>query len=335
MAGDRTDARRLAFSIVAFLNEQLHSGSLSDDVQESLEVATQCLETAFGISMQDTHLATPKSLVEIFHDGTASLPQQTATQAGENQGVELTTEQRENAEELKNRGNQQMKNEAFDKAVECYSKAIAIDRRNAVYYCNRAAAYNRLSNFPAAVSDCEQAIHLDSHYSKAYGRMGLAFSSLGRHSEAADCFRKAYGLESGNETYRMNMEQEEAKAQEGNSVAGPPGFNLSGFLNNPGFMAMATSMMQSPQLQQMLSGVASGGVGGGGGGGGVGGIADGAGGAGGGIPDMSGLLHVGQQFAQQMQQQNPEIIEQLRSQMQGRPPSGNVQNDSEKPPPQS
>uniref|UniRef100_A0A8C4QUD4 Small glutamine-rich tetratricopeptide repeat (TPR)-containing, alpha n=1 Tax=Eptatretus burgeri TaxID=7764 RepID=A0A8C4QUD4_EPTBU len=329
MSEGRTDLRRLAFSIVTFLNDQLHSGSLSDDVQESLEVATQCLETAFGISMQDSHLATPRSLVDIFYEGTASLPeQQTATQADENQAVELSTEQRANSEELKNRGNQQMKNEAFDKAVECYSQAIAIDRRNAVYYCNRAAAYNRLGNFSAAVSDCQQAIFFDSRYSKAYGRMGLAFSSLGRHSDAAECFRKAYGLESGNETYRSNMEQEEAKAQEGNLAAGPPGFNISGFLNNPGFMAMATSMMQSPQVQQMLSGVAGGLSGSSSSSVGVGD------GAGGGIPDMSGLLQVGQQFAQQMQQQNPEIIEQLRNQMQGRPP-GNVQNNSEKPPPQS
>ncbi len=33
------------------------------------------------------------------------------------------------------------------------------------------------------------------------------------------------------------------------------------------------------------------------------------------------FCHSGQQFAQQMQQQNPEIIEQLRSQMRSRPPS--------------
>ena len=30
-----------------------------------------------------------------------------------------------------------MKEEQFDKAIECYSKAIAIDGSNAVYYCNR------------------------------------------------------------------------------------------------------------------------------------------------------------------------------------------------------
>lgn len=33
------------------------------------------------------------------------------------------------------------------------------------------------------------------------------------------------------------------------------------------------------------------------------------------------FLHSGQQFAQQMQQQNPELIEQLRSQIRSRPPS--------------
>lgn len=30
-----------------------------------------------------------------------------------------------------------MKNEEYGDAIECYTKAIAIDGNNAVYYCNR------------------------------------------------------------------------------------------------------------------------------------------------------------------------------------------------------
>lgn len=30
-----------------------------------------------------------------------------------------------------------MKEENYSSAVECYTKAIDLDRRNAVYYCNR------------------------------------------------------------------------------------------------------------------------------------------------------------------------------------------------------
>jgi small glutamine-rich tetratricopeptide repeat-containing protein alpha len=53
-----------------------------------------------------------------------------------------------------------------------FSRAIMFDAKNSVYYCNRAAAYNKLGNFHAAVMDCKTAIQIDSTYSKAYGRMG-------------------------------------------------------------------------------------------------------------------------------------------------------------------
>ncbi len=99
------DTKRLAFSIIQFLHDQLSSGSLSSDAQESLEgktlvlesvldtvmlfvgnsllfilfvvfftlnylVASQCLETAFGISVEDQSLAVSQSLPEIFASAT-------------------------------------------------------------------------------------------------------------------------------------------------------------------------------------------------------------------------------------------------------------------------
>lgn len=91
------DTKRLAFSIIQFLHDQLSSGGLSSDAQESLEgktsvlesaldsghsyvigsqltcpnlpvylVAIQCLETAFGISVEDQSLAVSQSLPEVF-----------------------------------------------------------------------------------------------------------------------------------------------------------------------------------------------------------------------------------------------------------------------------
>ena len=49
----------------------------------------------------------------------------------------LTERERDQAESLKRQGNDHMKDEEFDKAIDCYSRAIAIDGGNAVYYCNR------------------------------------------------------------------------------------------------------------------------------------------------------------------------------------------------------
>ncbi|XP_049444230.1 small glutamine-rich tetratricopeptide repeat-containing protein alpha [Epinephelus fuscoguttatus] len=333
-----TDNKRLAFSILQFLHDQLQSGNLSSGAQESLEVAVQCLETAFEVSTDDQSLAVPMTLPEIFASATAKLPSE--SRVNNNSSPQppnsLTEEQRAEAETLKTDGNDQMKVENFAAAVEFYSKAIAINPQNAVYYCNRAAAYSKLGNYAGAVQDCEQAISIDPNYSKAYGRMGLALASLNKHTEAVSYYKKALELDPDNDTYKTNLKIAEEKMETSSPTAGMGGVDLAGLLSNPGFMNMASSLMNNPQVQQLMSGMMSGAYGGmpgGGGGGGLGGGGGGLGGGGGGLGggaappgaaaagDLSGLIQAGQQFAQQMQQQNPELIEQLRSQIRNRTPS--------------
>uniref|UniRef100_A0A3Q4MZ06 Small glutamine-rich tetratricopeptide repeat-containing protein alpha n=1 Tax=Neolamprologus brichardi TaxID=32507 RepID=A0A3Q4MZ06_NEOBR len=318
-----TDNKRLAFSIIQFLHDQLQSGTLSSDAQESLEVAVQCLETAFEVSTDDQSLAVPMTLPEIFTSATAK------SQVNNNSTPNSPTEeQKAEAERLKSDGNDQMKVDNFAAAVEFYSKAIAINPQNAVYYCNRAAAYSKLGNYAGAVQDCERAISIDPNYSKAYGRMGLALASLNKHTEAVSYYKKALELDPDNDTYKTNLKIAEEKMDTSSPTAGLGGVDLAGLLSNPGFMNMASSLMNNPQVQQLMSGMMSGAYGGMGGGG--------AGGGGGAAPppgpapaapsaaapgDLSRLIQAGQQFAQQMQQQNPELIEQLRSQMRNQTPS--------------
>uniref|UniRef100_A0A8C1EHU5 Small glutamine-rich tetratricopeptide repeat-containing protein alpha n=1 Tax=Cyprinus carpio carpio TaxID=630221 RepID=A0A8C1EHU5_CYPCA len=299
------DTKRLAFSIIQFLHDQLSSGSLSSDAQESLEVAIQCLETAFGISVEDQSLAVSPSLPEIF----ASATKQVETNSP---SCSPSEEQLAEAERLKTDGNDQMKVENFSAAVEFYSKAIQLNPQNAVYYCNRAAAYSKLGNYAGAVQDCEQAIGIDPNYSKAYGRMGLALASLNKYSEAVSYYKKALELDPDNDTYKANLQIAEQKMKEAqpSPAGGLGGVELAGLLSNPGFMNMASNLMNNPQVQQLMSGMMSGAYTGAGGAG-----------AGAGASDISGLIQAGQQMAQQMQQQNPELIEQLRSQMRSRPPS--------------
>uniref|UniRef100_S4R649 Small glutamine rich tetratricopeptide repeat co-chaperone alpha n=1 Tax=Petromyzon marinus TaxID=7757 RepID=S4R649_PETMA len=308
-----SDVQRLAVAVLGFLNEQLRAGTLSEDATESLEVATQCLETAFGVSAADSHLAVSRPLLDIFVEATQDepvSPPQPPPPPPWSLRVELRGWE---SEQFKVHGNQYMREERYSEAVECYTHAIELHQQNAVYFCNRAAAYSKLSNYVGAVQDCERAIVIDPNYSKAYGRMGLALTSLGKHEEAVEFYRRAVELDPDNEGYRGNLELAESRGREATSPqnATPPGgFDLAGILNNPGFMAMAANMMQNPQLQQMMSGMMSGGFSGG-----VPGVGTG------GINDMAGLIQAGQQFAQTMQQENPELIEQLRSQIRSRPAS--------------
>ncbi|XP_026201407.1 small glutamine-rich tetratricopeptide repeat-containing protein alpha [Anabas testudineus] len=316
-----TDNKRLAFSIIQFLHDQLQSGNLSSGAQESLEVAVQCLETAFEVSTDDQSLAVPLTLPEIFASATAEVDSHPGLSQVNNNSTphSLSEEQRDEAERLKSDGNDQMKVENFAAAVEFYSKAIAINPQNAVYYCNRAAAYSKLGNYAGAVQDCEQAISIDPNYSKAYGRMGLALASLNKHTEAVSYYKKALELDPDNDTYKTNLKIAEEKMETSSPTAGMGGVDLAGLLSNPGFMNMASTLMNNPQVQQLMSGMMSGAYGGMGGGAAA--TPRGASPAAPAGGDLSGLIQAGQQFAQQMQQQNPELIEQLRSQIRNRTPS--------------
>ncbi|XP_056290076.1 small glutamine-rich tetratricopeptide repeat-containing protein beta [Pseudoliparis swirei] len=295
--------RRLAFSIVQFLRDQTHRGALNSDEQESLEVAIQCLETTFRISSSERHLAVTRPLAAIF---TSSLLTNDNLSAPESSP---SPEDMERAEQLKNEGNNHMKEENYRCAVECYTAAIDLDLRNAVYYCNRAAAHSKLGSYRDATADCERAIGIDPAYSKAYGRMGLALTAMTKYPEAITHFKKALVLDPDNDTYKANLKVVEQKQKEASSprehIAAGLGFDMASLINNPAFISMAASVMQNQQVQQLMSGMMSNAVGG---------PAAGVGG----LSDISSLIEAGQQFAQQIQQQNPELIEQLRNHIRSR-----------------
>ena len=68
------DKRRLIFSIVQFLNGELGSDLISEDAKEGLEVASQCLQTAYCMASEDTHLEVSRTLFDIFVDATKNEP---------------------------------------------------------------------------------------------------------------------------------------------------------------------------------------------------------------------------------------------------------------------
>ncbi|KAK8970211.1 hypothetical protein KSP40_PGU011755 [Platanthera guangdongensis] len=61
----------------------------------------------------------------------------------------------------------------FELAADLYSQALELDPKSADLYADRAQANIKLGNFPAAVSDANKAIELDSSMVKAYLRKGL------------------------------------------------------------------------------------------------------------------------------------------------------------------
>ncbi|XP_049515175.1 small glutamine-rich tetratricopeptide repeat-containing protein beta isoform X2 [Dermacentor silvarum] len=280
--------KRLVLSIVQFLRQQLQTADLSADAKESVEVAVQCLETAYGVSPEDLSnesLVVSRSLLDIFRD---VLPREHVQTSSENV-PEPTEAQKVEAEKYKQEGNNMMKIEMYTAALECYTKAISLDGRNAVYYCNRAAAHSKLNNHLDAIEDCQRALEIDPKYGKAYGRIGLAYASLNQHQKAKECYQKAVELDPENQSYVNNLRVAEEKLRE---------------------MAAAT-LMQDPNMQNIMSGLMSGG------------LTQNTGGG------LDALLQAGQQLASQMQAANPELVEQLRRQMNN--PSNRNPSDPEGP----
>ncbi|XP_043837951.1 small glutamine-rich tetratricopeptide repeat-containing protein alpha-like [Dromiciops gliroides] len=309
--------KRLAYSIIQYLHDQLQHGGLSSDAQESLEASIQCLEAAFEVTVEDKNLAISQTLPEIFE---AIIGKKERTSIHRNsEPIPVPDEATTEAERLKTEGNEQMKIENFEAAVSFYGKAIELNPANAVYFCNRAAAYSKLGNFAGAVEDCERAISIDSNYSKAYGRMGLALSSLKKHKEAVLYYKKALKLDPDNETYKSNLKIAEQKMKEvPSSTRGTVGCNIAGLLNNSSFRSVASNLMNNPQIRQIMAEVMSGGH-------------NPLGAARASRSPNAGpnLIQRSQQFAQQMQQQNPELIEQLRSQIRNWTPSPSNDNQQE------
>lgn len=297
-----SDKRRLIFSIVQFLNRELASEDISEDAKESLEVANQCLQTAYCLSSEDTHLEVSQPLEAIFRNATLNEPMK--------KKAPPTPSEKEEAEKLKLEGNDLMRTEQFEAAIEKYTKAIELDSNNQVFYCNRAAAHSKLNNHYAAVEDCKRAIDMDPSYGKAYGRMGLAYSSVDKFKEAIECFKKAIAIEPDNESYKSNLKLAEEKMSAVGASPGPAnaalpmmaggaagGMDLTNLLGNPALMNMATTMLSDPNMQNMMGQLMSGGLGSGG------------------PANMEGLLQAGQRLAEQMQQSNPDLVDQLRRQM--------------------
>lgn len=363
-----SNTARLVYAILEFLENEIQTEAVSQEAAESLDVAKQCLEMAYGVSLDNTHLSSGRPLMDIFCEGTnlsqtssgttigltletspeedlATGTSPAAAAAAAEPPVKISEEDKLRAENIKNEGNEHMKHSRFTEAAEAYSKAIAIDNSNPVYFSNRAAAYNKLNNFQGAVDDCQRALSLDPNYSKAYGRLGLAYTGLKELGKAKDAYKKACELDPSNDSYQTNLQIAQQKLRDadlngdsgqggggsggidlGNLGPSLGGLDFSSLMSNPALMNMATNLLQNPNMQQMMQSMMGQAMGQG---------ASGPSSAGGtdSSAAMSQLLQMGQQFASQIQQENPNLVEQVRQMAQQNNPDRDNNNQPPQPPP--
>ncbi|KAM7518877.1 hypothetical protein LguiB_017839 [Lonicera macranthoides] len=119
------------------------------------------------------------------------------------------------AETFKSQGNKAVQSKLYSDAIELYTFAIALCEDNAVYHCNRAAAYTQVTKYTEAIRDCLKSIEIDPNYSKAYSRLGFAYYAQGNYRDAIDKgFTKALQLDPNNDSVKENIRVAEQKLME-------------------------------------------------------------------------------------------------------------------------
>jgi len=104
---------------------------------------------------------------------------------------EPSEEAKREAEENKAKANAYIKDKKYALAVDFYTKAIALNPHNHVFYGNRSLANIRLENYGSAIIDADACIGINPKYVKAYYRRADANLALGKLKQALLDFRRA------------------------------------------------------------------------------------------------------------------------------------------------
>ncbi|KAJ3808899.1 activator of Hsp70 and Hsp90 chaperone [Lentinula lateritia] len=99
------------------------------------------------------------------------------------------------ANALKDQGNKAFAAKDWDKAINLFSQAIAIDGSNHVLYSNRSAAYSGKKEWAAALNDAEKCIELNPTWSKGYARKGAALHGSKSYDEAIAAYDAGLKIE--------------------------------------------------------------------------------------------------------------------------------------------
>ncbi|CAI5700748.1 unnamed protein product [Peronospora effusa] len=166
----------------------------------------------------------------------------------------------ETAAEWKAKGNTALSSGNAQEAVDCYTKAIALDPNDHVFYSNRSAAFLSLDDASHALEDAELCIKTKPDWPKAYSRKGAALHSLKRYDEATAAYNDGLKLDASNAACLSGIKEVEkaqmASAQTFNPLAnafGPDMFGkiatnprLSPFLGDPAFVRVLQEIQSDP-----------------------------------------------------------------------------------------
>ena len=92
-------------------------------------------------------------------------------------------ERKDAAGKLKAAGNKAYGSKDYNRAIDLYGQAL-LCKADPVFYSNRAACWNAMSNWDKVIEDTTAALSLDAEYVKALNRRANAYEQVGRYSDA-------------------------------------------------------------------------------------------------------------------------------------------------------
>ncbi|KAK3707875.1 TOM (translocase of outer membrane) complex component [Vermiconidia calcicola] len=110
-------------------------------------------------------------------------PEELPTVTEESVGQLSEQERKDYAAKLKAAGNKAYGSKDYNRAIDLYGQAI-LCKADPVFYSNRAACWNAMSNWEKVIEDTTAAINLDNEYVKALNRRANAYEQETRFSEA-------------------------------------------------------------------------------------------------------------------------------------------------------
>lgn len=119
--------------------------------------------------------------------------------SAENRGSDVAEQVEEDtltARDWFEKGNKYFLNNAYDKAITAYIRAIALDPNNAIAYDNRGIAFSRIGEPEKAITDWTISIKLDPNYAPVYFRRGLAYQLITEeYDKAIEDYSKVIALD--------------------------------------------------------------------------------------------------------------------------------------------
>lgn len=124
------------------------------------------------------------------------------------------------ANALKDQGNKAFSAKDYDKAIELFTAAIALDPTNHVLFSNRSAAKAGKKQWATALEDAEQCIKLNQSWSKGYARKGAALHGARRYDEAVEAYEAGLEFEDSPALRKGLQDVKDAKGRDGSESFG-------------------------------------------------------------------------------------------------------------------